>query len=211
MASVDDDTTELIPPDVAETSSESAKPGATAVAAPAADDEPATDTDAPRSRARTAAGVTVALVCVGAAIAGSVFLGIGLHDRSQIDATDSLRAAYIDAGRAGITALTTISATSADKDVKTLLARSSGDFKADFGGRSTSYTQVVKEAGVTSTGRIVSVGVERFDDKTATLLIAAHADIKNQGSPQPEARDYRFRVTVTNGAPPTLSKVDFVL
>ena len=64
---------------------------------------------------------------------------------------------------------------------------------------------------MTSKGTIVSVGVERFDDQSATLLVAAHSEITNKGTSDPESRDYRFRVVVTNGDPQTISKVDFVL
>lgn len=64
---------------------------------------------------------------------------------------------------------------------------------------------------MTSKGTIISVGVERFDDDTATLLVAAHSEITNKRHDRPRDPDYRPWVVVTNGDLQTISKVDFVL
>lgn len=156
---------------------------------------------------RPVARVLIALVLAAAA----AFCSYEYNQRSNLNADEELRDRYVAAAGQGILNLTTISADSADQDVAKLVEQSTGDFKADFGGRSASYTQVVKDAAVSSKGNIVSVGIERMDEQTATVLVAAHAEITNEETAEPEARDYRFRVVVTNSNPMKLSKVDFVL
>ncbi len=153
----------------------------------------------------------ITAIIVLAAVASAAFGGYQLWQNHRLDARDALRAEYIDTAKDGVLRLTTISSSSADADVKKLLAITSGDFRTQFGSRTQSYSKVVKEAEGTSKGTIVSVGVERFDDQSATLLVAAHSEITNKGTSDPESRDYRFRVVVTNGDPQTISKVDFVL
>ena len=161
-----------------------------------------------RTLTRTRLAAALAVV---AAVAAVAFCGYQLWHSHRLDERDDLRAAYIDTAKDGILRLTTVRSSSADADVKHLLAITSGDFRTQFASRTQSYSKVVKDAEVTSKGTIISVGVERFDDDTATLLVAAHSEITNKGTTAPETRDYRFRVVVTNGDPQTISKVDFVL
>ena len=162
------------------------------------------------TRTLTRTRITAALAVI-AALAAIAFGGYQLWQSHRPDERDDLRAAYIDTAKDGILRLTTVRSASADADVKHLLAITSGDFRTQFASRTESYSKVVKDAAVTSKGTIISVGVERFDDHAATLLVAAHSEITNKGTTAPETRDYRFRVVVTNGDPQTISKVDFVL
>ncbi|MFE0748142.1 hypothetical protein [Gordonia sp. NPDC058843] len=174
----------------------------------------ADDTAAPSRRARLSALIRrrgVAAVTVLCLVASVSFLGHEIWHRIELNNQDHLRTEYLAAAREGILALTTVSSKTADTDVQRLLSQSSGDFKTEFTSRSGSYAQIVKEAQVASTGSIIAIGVERMDDTSATLLVAAHAEVTNEGTEAPEDRDFRFRVVVTNGEPMTISKVDFVL
>lgn len=152
-----------------------------------------------------------ALALVLAAVLSAVFAGLAYREHHRLDADEQLRERYVATARSGIEALTTVNAKTVDADVAELLDMASGDFKTDFGGRSESYKQVVGDAQATSKGTVIDVGVEKMDDDTATLLVAAHAEVTNEGTTTPEMRDYRFRVVVTNGSPQTMSKVDFVV
>lgn len=144
-------------------------------------------------------------------VAGSLaFASYEFWQHRELDSADALRGQYIDTARTGVVALTTISSASAEADVKRLANLSSGSFKTDFTSRSGSYTQIVKEAQVASKGTIIAVGVEKISDTSATMLVAAHAEVTNEGTKTPEPRDYRFRVVVSNGDPMTITKVDFV-
>lgn len=144
-------------------------------------------------------------------VAGSLaFASYEFWQHRELDSADALRGQYIDTARTGVVALTTISSASAEADVKRLANLSSGSFKTDFTSRSGSYTQIVKEAQVASKGTIIAVGVEKMSDTSATMLVAAHAEVTNEGTKTPEPRDYRFRVVVSNGDPMTIAKVDFV-
>ncbi|MGV9860671.1 hypothetical protein ACWDTD_18745 [Gordonia sp. NPDC003425] len=150
----------------------------------------------------------VMAVCVAGSLA---FVGHELWERHQMDSYDSMRAEYLQTAKDGVVSLTTVNSKTADADIKRLLSKSSGTFKTDFSSRSGSYTQIVKEAQVSSKGTILSAGIEKIDSSSATILVAAHAEVTNENATDPEGRDYRFRVVVTNGEPMTISKVDFVL
>lgn len=154
--------------------------------------------------------IAVSILALAVACSAA-FCGYAVYRHHFLNKQEALRNEYISTARAGVQRLTTIGAATVDKDVAALLAMSSGDFKTQFSSRSESYATVVKDAAVTSNGTVISIGVERMDNASATLLVASHAEVTNQGTAQPEPRDYRFRVTVSNGHPQTIAKVEFVL
>lgn len=168
----------------------------------------ADDTDAAtRSRGRILA-LAAAIVLVLALVAGAGFAAFTAY---SVNRDEDLRAQYTETARQAVLNLTTIRAQSAKEDIDRILSVASGDFKTEFDGRVDPFMDIVKQANVVSTGEVVESGIVAADDKSAQVLVAAKQTVSNNGSPEPQSRQYRFRVTVANAdAGMTVSKVEFV-
>ncbi|MFC4124459.1 hypothetical protein [Nocardia rhizosphaerae] len=173
-----------------------------------------TEPDAPDSAgdARRSPGPVLALaaaiVLVLALIVGAGFAAFTAHSANR---DEDLRAQYTETARQAVLNLTTIRADTAEADIDRILAVASGDFKTEFDGRVDPFTEVVKQANVVSTGEIAESGIVTADDESAQVLVAAKQTVSNNGSPEPQARQYRFRITVSNDdTGMTVSKVEFV-
>lgn len=157
-------------------------------------------------------GPVVAAIALGLVIVALVGLGGWLlFERAQAGDRDARRIAFEDTARQTILNLTTITPDTAQDDVDRILAGASGEFRSEFDGREDPFVSIVKEAGVTTVGKIVETGIESDNGDTATVLVAARADVSTPDGSQNGTRDFRMRVTVTdeNGTL-TASKVEFV-
>ncbi|MFI8977604.1 hypothetical protein ACIGO9_32335 [Nocardia asteroides] len=168
--------------------------------------EPAADT-APRARGRVFA-LAAAIVLVLALVAGA---GYAAFTAFSVNRDEDLRAQYTETARQAVLNLTTIRAQTAKEDIDRILSVASGDFKTEFDGRVDPFMDVVKQANVVSNGEVVESGIVTADADSAQVLVAAKQTVSNNGSPEPQSRQYRFRVTVSNGdTGMTVSKVEFV-
>lgn len=168
----------------------------------------ADDTDAaPRSGARILS-LAAAIVLVLALVAGAGFAAFTAY---SVNRDEDLRAQYTETARQAVLNLTTIRADTAKDDIDRILSVASGDFKTEFDGRVDPFMDIVKQANVVSTGEVVESGIVSADDKSAQVLVAAKQTVSNNGSPEPQSRQYRFRITVSNSdTGMTVSKVEFV-
>lgn len=125
---------------------------------------------------------------------------------------DANRAEYVQTARQTVINLTTISADSAKEDIQRVLTMASGEFKTEFDGRIDPFTEIVKQAEVTSNGEVIEAAIENEDEKSARVLVAAKQTLTNAGQEEPQDRFYRFRVTVARGDDGNLSasNVEFV-
>ncbi|MEV0687561.1 hypothetical protein AB0I35_27220 [Nocardia sp. NPDC050378] len=161
-----------------------------------------------KSRVRRLLAVAAAAVLVLALMVGA---GAAAVAAFMTDAEEDLRAEYTETARQAVLNLTTIRAESAKEDIDRILAVASGDFKSEFDGRVDPFMDVVKQANVVSNGSVVESAVVSADLESAQVLVAAKQTVTNNGSPEPQSRQYRFRITVTNGETGmTVSKVEFV-
>lgn len=154
---------------------------------------------------------------VGAIAAGLVIVvlvalgGWLLFERAAAGDRDARRIAFEDTARQTILNLTTIKPDTAKEDVERILAGASGEFRAEFDGREDPFVGIVKEANVTTVGKIVESGIENDNGDSATVLVAARADVSTPDGSQNGTRDFRMRVTVTDqDGTLTASKVEFV-
>ncbi|MGW5921038.1 hypothetical protein ACWFPY_18785 [Nocardia fluminea] len=186
------------------------KSGNDAVQLPASEPvEPSESADdkAPGSRGRILA-LAAAIVLVLALVVGAGFAAFTAYSANK---DEDLRAQYTETARQAVLNLTTIRADTAKEDIDRILSVASGDFKTEFDGRVDPFMDVVKQANVVSTGEVVESGVVTADGESAQVLVAAKQMVSNNGSPEPQSRQYRFRVTVSNGdTGMTVSKVEFV-
>lgn len=162
------------------------------------------DDKAPGSGGRILA-LAAAVVLVLALVVGAAFTAYSANK------DEDLRAQYTETARQAVLNLTTIRAETAKEDIDRILSVASGDFKTEFDGRVDPFMDVVKQANVVSTGEVVESGVVTADGESAQVLVAAKQMVSNNGSPEPQSRQYRFRVTVSNSdTGMTVSKVEFV-
>lgn len=146
--------------------------------------------------------LVIALVAVGAWL---------IVDRQSANERDERREAYLQAARQTVLNLTTINADTADADVARLLEGATGDFKAEFEGREGPFVEVVQQAGVDTTGEVIEAGIQNEDGTCASSLVASRAMVSNADQTEPEARDFRLRVTICDENGRLLaSKVEFV-
>ncbi|MFC8383918.1 hypothetical protein [Nocardia sp. NPDC057272] len=165
------------------------------------------DDKAPASGGRILA-LAAAIVLVLALVVGAGFAAFTAYSANK---DEDLRAQYTETARQAVLNLTTIRADTAKEDIDRILSVASGDFKTEFDGRVDPFMDVVKQANVVSTGEVVESGVVTADGDSAQVLVAAKQMVSNNGSPEPQSRQYRFRVTVSNGdTGMTVSKVEFV-
>ncbi|WP_280401313.1 hypothetical protein [Nocardia carnea] len=157
-----------------------------------------------RILALTAAAILV-IGLVGAAVVSMIAV-------QSTEQRDERRAEYVATARQTILNLTTIRADTAKEDIDRILTMASGEFKTEFDGRIDPFTEIVKQAKVQSTGEVVEAAVERDDEKSAVILVAAKQTLTNAGAEGEQQRFYRFRVTVQRADDGTLtaSDVEFV-
>lgn len=137
---------------------------------------------------RTPVGA-LGLVAVLLAVSAAVLVA------SLVNATaaDDGRIAALAAARKTATDLTTISRATAAQNLDTLLADSTGDFRAQFAQQSEGFQKVLDVAQIDSEGRVDEAGLVSFDGDTATALVAVTATVKNSQSPEGDLRQYRIR------------------
>ncbi|MFD3707285.1 hypothetical protein ACFWUP_29470 [Nocardia sp. NPDC058658] len=172
------------------------------------DDSELDEEDAKLTKLGQIIGLAAAAVLVLALVVGATFTALAARSASQ---EEDLRAQYTQTARQAVINLTTIRADSAKEDIDRILSVASGEFKTEFDGRVDPFMDVVKQAKVVSSGEVVESGIESVDENSAKVLVAAKQTVSNTGSAEPQSRQYRFRVTVSQGdAGMTVSKVEFV-
>lgn len=132
------------------------------------------------------------------------------HD-AQADSVAQRRADYVQTAKQTVLNLTNIKGDTAEQDIDRVLAVSSGQLKKEYSERKDAYAKVVQQAKVKASGEVIEAALESGDDHTARVLVAAKQTLTNAGSPDPQQRYYRFRITLTreNGQT-TASQVEFV-
>jgi Mce-associated membrane protein len=167
--------------------------------------EPALDGDA-RRRVRQALIACVAIVTGLAGLAG--WLGYQDYVSRQAQQRHDL---FLTVARQAALNLTSISYTEADADVTRILDSAVGGFRNDFQQRSQSFVAVVKEAQSTSVGTIIDAGMESERDNQASVLVAVNVKTSLAGTPEPQPRAWRMRMTVQPvGGGAKVSNVEFV-
>ncbi|TSD96657.1 hypothetical protein FOS14_15685 [Skermania sp. ID1734] len=153
------------------------------------------------------ASVAAAIVLV-ALVGGVAFFGWAKY---RADQRDAKRQEFIQAARQTVLNLTTIHPETAKQDVQRILDNATGQFKDEFTGRVDPFVSVVEEAKVATNGQILEAGIEKEYGDSADVLVAAKSMVTNAGTKEPQPRDFRLRITVTeeNGHMAT-SNVEFV-
>ncbi|MEU6564529.1 hypothetical protein [Nocardia nova] len=137
--------------------------------------------------------------------------GFYFYHQHQTDSLASQRDDYVQTAKQAVLNLTNIKDDSAQQDIDRVLSVASGQLKEEYSARKDDYAKVVQQAKVKASGEIIEAALESSDDSSAKVLVAAKQTLTNAGSPDPQQRYYRFRITVTrDGGHTTASKVEFV-
>ncbi|MEO6470922.1 MAG: hypothetical protein ABIR57_03665, partial [Aeromicrobium sp.] len=131
-------------------------------------------------------------------------------DVRRLGHTASDRDDAVAAARKEVLALTTISATSTNRDIKRILAGASKSFKAQFQEQATAFRKALSDGQVKSTGTIASAGLASFTGARAQVLVAASGTVQNKTSKTAQPRNYRLKVSlVKTGGDWLVSGMDF--
>lgn len=124
---------------------------------------------------------------------------------------NSDRTAAVAAAETTVINFMTISASSADQDLQRTLDGSTGDFKKQYQADLSQVKTAVTENKVTSTGQVLRAAVVDSSAKSATVLLAVDATVKNTKNPDGRLSHYRIRVSMAKtGGKWLVSKLDFV-
>lgn len=142
-------------------------------------------------------GKGAVLVLAVLVVTALTFVGFAQYRSLQDkEDADTARRDALSAARSEVLALTTISSTTSAADIKRLLAGATPSFREKFQQQAKEFSSALKQAGVTSTGRIASAGVESSRDSKAVVLVAATGTVKNNRNKKAEPRNYRLRVSL---------------
>lgn len=161
------------------------------------------------------------LIPIVAAVAAAVLvvlaIGVGFltiannRTSDRADEQAALRDSYVEAAKTTVLNLTTIHADSAKADVDKILDNASGEFLDEFQGRIEPFVSIVRDAQVDTDGEVLAAGVESEADGEVVVLVAAKTMVRNAGTDEPQPRNFRMRITITDvDGRLTTSKVEFV-
>lgn len=160
------------------------------------------------SPVRLALLVGLGLVVAVGALCG--WLGYRVYQAGQ---AHKLEALMVQVGKQGAINLTTIDHQQADADVQRILDSSTGGFYDDFKARSGPFIDVVRKVQSTSVGAVTEAGLESLSGREGQVLVAVTVKTSTKGVPDPQARYWRMRLTVSEvdgRGEFKVSRVDFV-
>jgi Mce-associated membrane protein len=101
--------------------------------------------------------------------------------------------------------------TEAGAAVARILDSATGQFRDDFQRRSQPFIELVTKMQSTSVGTIIDAGVQSEQDNEAQVLVAVNVNTSLAGTPEPQPRAWRMRITVQKaGSGAKVSNVEFV-
>lgn len=152
-------------------------------------------TEHPDRRSRPV--IVILSVLVVALLGAAVTLAFVV--KSHTDARDQVVAARdnaLQAGRQAILNLDALSATSIDQDLARVIAGATGQFKSQFVAAQADLKNLVVTRKTTSKGTILSAGVVRSDQASATVLVAVDRVVKDSTTPDGTTAHDRWKVSL---------------
>lgn len=129
----------------------------------------------------------------------------GIHDQ------DEARSKAVDAATAEVVGLISISSTTSDSDLTTLLDGATAGFREELQSQADRLRSELKQNDVNASGSVVSAALSAFDSDSATVIVAASGTVDNKQTATPEPRNYRLEVKlVRKGERWLVSGLEFV-
>lgn len=113
--------------------------------------------------------------------------------RQSGERADDERAA-VAAATDEVVGLISISGTTSGEDLERLVEGATGSFRADLEEQGDRLKASLAKGKVAATGEVVSAGVAKIDQESATVVVAATGTVRNKGTAGPEPRHYRLLV-----------------
>lgn len=149
----------------------------------------------------------LAVLLVAGLVLGAAF-GWDAYRRRQ---EDTARNAALSAAKVTVSNFMSVSADTVDRDLKRTLAGATGDFKREYQNGMTQTKAAVVENKVDAKARVLWAGIVTSKDKSATVLVAMDATVRNTNAPDGRRAHYRVQVTMAEQDGRWLvSKLDFV-
>jgi Mce-associated membrane protein len=162
----------------------------------------------PAVRSRQTAGLVLAALLTGAGLA---LTGLMLWQHREVAAQRSQDLQFVDAARAGVTALLSIDHTRAQADVERVLDLSTGAFREDFERSAEDFVKTALESKAFTTGTVNAAALDSLDGDRGVVMVAATSEVTNANGADQDPRPFRISVTVTrDGDTPKMSDVEFV-
>jgi hypothetical protein len=139
----------------------------------------------------------VAAAALSVALVAALAFGAIQVARLRTDAEQRhQRAEVIRAVRAQVIALTDISASTTDAQIKELLAGMTKHLRGEFAPQADAFRQAMVTSKVRSRGRVIAVGVTTIGARRATAVVAAGARVANARTAGDQERSYRLGLTL---------------
>jgi Mce-associated membrane protein len=144
----------------------------------------------PRGSATTISAVLATLVLGGLlAIAGE--RGLTWQERREQRAAAE---AASEVAAAQVEKLITVSSSTAEASIDSLLDGATGDFRTELEAQTDRLRGAVADSKVAATGEVVSTGVVTAEEDSVTVVVAATGSVRNTNNEEPEPRNYRLSV-----------------
>ena len=134
-------------------------------------------------------------VLLAAALIGAGLAGRDLYQRRQVEAAHQQAMA---AARQAAVDFMSISAATVDADIERITSNSAGDFREEFTRGAAQVRSAVLENKVAARGTVLRTGLVSGDTRTAVVLVAVDATVKNKKAPDGRLSHYRVRVGLTH-------------
>lgn len=144
-----------------------------------------------RRRPSWTAVVLAAALCAAIALAG--FLGSRWYGDHTLDAAHQLALA---AAKQTTVNFVSVSAATVDRDLKRIAEGATGDFKDEFARGQAQVRAAVVENNVDSRGSVLRAALVSGGRRSAVVLVAVDATVKNTKVPDGRVSHYRIQVDV---------------
>ncbi|HEY3502547.1 MAG TPA: hypothetical protein VGN37_07110 [Actinocatenispora sp.] len=149
----------------------------------------------------------LAVLLVAGLVLGAAFGWDAYRKRQE----DTARKAAMSAAKTTVSNFMSVSAGTVDRDLKRTLAGATGDFKREYQNGMDQTKSAVVENKVDAKARVLWAGIVTSKDKSATVLVAMDATVRNTNAPDGRRAHYRVQVTMAEQNGHWLvSKLDFV-
>lgn len=144
--------------------------------------------------ARRPVAVAVLVVTLCAALAAAAVFGHSWYaDRTLDDA----RQQALAAAKQTTVNFVSVSASSVDRDLQRITAGATGEFKDQFTRGEPQVRAAITENKVESRGSVLRAALVSCDRRSAVVLVAVDATVKNVHAPEGRVSHYRIQVDVT--------------
>jgi Mce-associated membrane protein len=134
------------------------------------------------------------VLLLGVVTAAGVF-GRQWYDQRQLD---NARQQALAAARQDTVDFVSISAATVDRDLQRISERATGEFKDEFTQDMAQVRAAVVENKVDSRGSALRAAIVSASRRTAVVLVAVDATVKNTNAPDGRLSHYRIQVTMAN-------------